>query len=647
MSRFFCSLWLGLALFAPGALRGDPLPLEVRQVVIRAPEMEVVGLALDPAVSDARLSESLWRLVREGRARLISDLTSAAEDGQFLTLGAGRRIWLPTELDQDFDRLYMTPTACQEFPVGVSLKCQPKLVTQRAGFGGPLRASWSTFFSPRGPVTVQWPSSWLRVVDADRPSDKVIHGWLDWRDQFEETISAHLSFQTGSPTLAGILPPADQLWPGQEKARWLDVFLAQMGPAGAAPTPDAAPGPIMRTVLLGIALDNIRALTFMSTRKPDQDAELLQTLLAKVEEGSARLVLSVASGADQLNTRMLASARMHDYPTEMPSIPSAWDARPVGTRWEGDSGRLALSQDLAPPARTEWKLAQDVPEAIMWQPRFRELQIDTVHPLTSGTRLLGVSRIPEVMRGPGLSADETVFVFASHRSNLRIANAAATPVPSDPFAPVPGGESTINPVDHFEAEMLVFEVPAKEEAKWQPVVSGLVQGNNRDRLQALLDRAHSGAVPVVAHHLLHLSPGGRSALAVTEEYPTATEFDPPGTRGSPRMRPTALMTLPVGSRWQIHLGPVEPGAANITFSHIFEYSTARPVEPPLAETLAIAARDSSDYPGAIHHFETWKATVTPQFNEPLCLGTQDPPGDDREVRHVAFLRVRKLPAQTP
>jgi hypothetical protein len=628
---------------------GHAQPLDARQVVIRAPEMDVITWAGDPEVTDARLSELLWQAVREGRARVISDVAGAVDARQQAVLETGHRVWLPTELDQDFDRLFMTPTAYQEFHIGTSLSCKPDAWPDDAKSPEGISASWHTRFSPRGPLTVQWPTSWLNIYEDQKITDKLLHGWLDWRDLFEESVGANLTFHPGVPKLLGILPPADQLWPGGEKGRWLDVFLGQMG----RPVPEAPPPLNQRILLLGIALPSGVALELLANRKPAEDAALLTSLLARVRTAAARMIFTSVSSNDPLggNQATLTSARMHGYPTEMPSIPSAWEERPVGTRWESDDNLVALRQDLAPPARTEWRLAQDVPAAIVWEPRFRGFDVQATHGLVSGTNLLSVLRIPEVMRGPGLEADESVLVFAQHQTPPR--KPLIGPVSNDPFAPGGAGGRSFTPPLEYEAEMLLFEIPVKEEDDWKPAdfASDKAPDYDRERLGTLQRRVSAGTASLAAHLLVRAQMNRRASCRITEEYMTATEFDPPRTPRSPRMRPTALESLPVGSRWEIEIAAETPEATSVSVFHTFQHSTAKPVEPPLAETLPIGrraiSRGGEDYPGAIHHQETWKDTVKAALDQPVCLGTRKPPGVRAAVVHVAFLRVRKTSAPPP
>ena len=366
---------------------------------------------------------------------MISDMESAAEPNGEVEVHTGQFVWLPAELDQGFDRLFMTPVAYREEFIGASLTyC-------RFSSDGPFRPGWATHYSPRSPLTVQWPCSWLNVLDKNQKvSNKAIHGWLDWRDLFDESFSGRVQLSGSDPTVIAILPPGDQVWPGgrnQTLGRQLDVFIAQMAQPDlqkSVPSkPKIPPSAIAQLMLFGIGIDAKEAVSILTARDPKEDAALLQKLLGKVHLGKARIILCAGSPIDQGNRQMLVSARQHNYPTEMPSIPSSWGSQSVGTDLEINHPMVNLNQDLAAPARSEWKLAKDVPEAIMWEPRFRRLKIQS-HATDKGTHLLSLLHVPEVMEGEGIPKDETVLIFSqSDEEAPELAPVIQNP-PSDPLA---------------------------------------------------------------------------------------------------------------------------------------------------------------------------------------------------------------------
>lgn len=631
----------GLVL-APAFVRAESALLEVRQTVIRAPEMEVIALMAGPRKTDAEIVAALREAVKQGRASVVSEVASAADDGGAVSVKNGRHFWLPSELDQEFDRLYLPPTAFNEHLTGTSLTCTPA----RNGTDAEQQvwAEWTTQFVPREPFPVQWPTSWLNVYDEQyRPTHKAIHGWLDWRDVFEESVTGTVDFPGESPTLMAIMPPADQVWPGDRPGRWLDVFFAQADLDDQEKRPPAKTHS-NRVLLLGIGIGKKEALRLMEKRDPKDDAGLLHKLLNQVRDGKAHMRLANGLMFGGSGHCTLTSARLHDYPTEMPSIPSAWDAFPVGAHWELDEGLvMSLRQDLAPPARTEWKLAEDVPEAIMWQPRFRGLKIDAAFQNHStDTELLGLLHVPPVMRGDGMPEDETLLVFAKRDAEPGLAKGMApVPVPQDPFGPQPSQRPVAALLPGYEAEMIVAEVPAAEEAGWQPADKNDWHEPDARRFQPLLDRLQSGRTPLIAHVVIKLCDRRRSQISITEDYHTATEFDPPEPHNPLRMRPTALETLRVGSHWEVDFAAAEDGKEAV-LDFEFIQTTARPIEPGLKETVAIAAAGKERYTGAIHHQESWRDSLAVTFGSVRCLGVRKPPGIEADVRHVAFLRVRQI-----
>jgi hypothetical protein len=299
----------------------------------------------------------------------------------------------------------------------------------------------------------------------------------------------------------------------------------------------------------------------------------------------------------------------------MPSIPSAWDERPVGTSFENEGVGLALTQDLAPPARSEWKLARDVPEAIMWEPRFRKLFLHSAaSAFTSpGTHLCAVTDIPAVLSGGDLPEHETVFLFTHRPADGITAAKKATP-------------------PDFEVEALIFEIPASDAADWQAVKTDEFTAFTQQRLK-------QGTAKLQSHTLLRVQAGTRGNLQVAEEYLTATEFDPPEAEAPFRMRPTALETLPVGLQFEADVAEESPGVAKLIVN--LKHSTAQPIEPGLEQTLKIAASGKEDYSGAKHEFEEWRgdALLSPPGTV-HCLGVSEPPGGGVVSTRIAFVRVR-------
>ncbi len=438
---------------------------------------------------------------------------------------------------------------------------------------------------------------------------------MDWYDRFEHKIIAEFAFRDDSPHLVAMLPPADQTWGAERQGRWLDVTVAQR--VSDQDTPPKTPEPVLppeRLLVLGIAVDNVTAQTLLGTRP--QDEMLMRVLVVRAKLGKARVVTCLLSANEKAGVRRsLLSARWHAYPTEMPSIPSAWEERPVGTSFENEGADFALTQDLAPPARTEWKLARDVPEAIMWEPRFRKLSIHSAAAgfAFPGTHLCAVTDIPAVLSGGDLPEHETVFLF-THR-------------PADGTTPA----KKTTPPD-FEVEALIFEIPASDADDWQALTTDDFTAFTHQRLK-------QGTAKLQSHTLLRVQAGTRGNLQVAEEYMTATEFDPPEAEGPFRMRPTALETLPVGLHFEVEVAEESGHSASLSIN--LKHSTTKPIEPGLEETLKIAASGKEDYPGAKHEFEEWTGDALRSPPGTVhCLGVSIPPGGGVVSTRVAFIRVR-------
>jgi hypothetical protein len=609
-----------LVVFLRGGSDSTPAAVaEIRQTVYRVPELEMIERLLDGETSDAAV---IKRLQENGRASMVSHLTTTAMNSTRTQAQSGFECWLPTEMNPDYDALYQLPVSFETVLAGTRLEYSEDV--------------WISSFSPRAPLAVQWPTSWLRVSDRKtyQPTGKAIHGWMDWYDRFDQEILGEVAFRDATPHLVAMMSPADQTWGAERKGRWLDVTVAQRLNAKILPPPPPevsqvpadpfapvdplAPIYAMHAqpplLVLGIALDQEKAQALLAARQPGKDKALLRDLVAQVKLGQAHVVTCTLS-ANQLNRRAQNSTRLHAYPTEMPSIPSAWDERPVGTSFEQEGEDFSLTQDLAPPARTEWKLARDMPEAIMWEPRFRKLflQSRTNAATLYGAHLVAVADIPEVMSANDLPGHETVLLF-THRPASDTAQKVTKP--------------------DYEIEALIFEIPAAEAAAWQQVKS-------EDFATFTQQHLKSGSAKLKAHAMLRQQPASEGRLRVAEEYMTATEFDPPEPDALFRMRPTALETLPVGLHFETDLSEEVDGIPDLKVT--LRLSTAKPIEPGLEETLKIAATEKEDYPGAKHEFDEWLASALRLAPGSLhCLGLPSIFGGKGVTTRMAFVRARLI-----
>lgn len=594
--------------------------LEVQQTIYRVPELAMIEWLLQDRHNDAALADHLQKAVSAGQASIVSSAAFALAPHASTEMQTGTEWRLPTESDQVFDRLYLPPVAFSVALEGTRLKA--------SATGG-----FESFYTPRAPLAVQWPTSWLRVADEHGAHTQAIHGWMDWYDRFEQEIVGASLSDSASPQLVAMMPPADQAWGASRQGRWLDVTMAQL--SGDVPKPAAQPAtqepadpfappanpfttgwsaqpPTRRSLILGIALDSSAAHALLMARQPEQDETLLRDLLARVKRGEARVITSALSARNS-NGHSQTSARIHAYPAEMPSIPSAWEDGYVGTRLEQNGDRMSLMQSLAPPARTEWKLARDMAEAIMWQPRFRFISLQSSDSaLTPGTHLLTAADVPTVMAAADLPAHETVLLF-SHLESI-------------------SGAPDVTGHD-FEVEALIFETSAKEAAAWEKVKSADFENFSQQQIK-------SGSVRLESHAMLRTRATQDASLSLVELYRTATEYDPP-TRHAPfRMRPTALQDLSIGL--QLTANVTEEADGSIGLHVKLKDSTSKPIEPSLEETLRISADENAPYPGAKHEFVEWTENLTSVSDKFHRMLTPTSTSRGKETIRSAWVRVRRV-----
>ncbi|WP_395746740.1 hypothetical protein [Prosthecobacter sp.] len=582
----------------------------VRQTLYRMPELDMIEWLMKAPRDDAAVIHHLEEAQAAGQASVVSSAALAMTPGRHAEAQAGTEHWMPSEMDQHFDQLYLVPAAYETLLQGTRLVLDntppPDLGIDAS------HVSYISTFAPRPPLTVQWPTSWLRARDEKGVSSRAIHGRMDWHDRFEEELTGSVLFSSVAPHVVAMMPPPDQVWGAERQGRWLDVTVAQQPDWTAGPAAETSPSP-PRRMFIGIALDSDAAHALLAARQAGQDdAPLLRDLLARARHGQAR-VMSFALTAHETARRRMTSARQHDYPTEMPSIPSAWEKRAVGTELEYDDTSMALTQHLAPPARTEWRLARDVPEAIMWQPRFRQMHLATTSlALNSpGTHLLSAADVPAVMAAADLPATECLLYF-SHLDS--------------------GTTSAIESHD-YEIETQIFEFASQDAASWQAVKPEEFETFSRQKLK-------SGRATLQSHTLLRSNPLTSASLSVAEEYRTAVDFDPPTKDAPLRMRPTGLNDIPVGQQLEVELA--EDPAGIVSAKIKLQHSTDRPVEPSLEETLRISANEDADYPGARHELDEWSETISPPFNQFYPLAPPTSTSGDQGKTRSAWVRVRRV-----
>jgi hypothetical protein len=574
-----------------------------RQTIYRVPELELIERLFSSPQSDEALERSLRVSVAAGRASIVSEQTSSARLAVRTSSWAGAECWEPTEITTDYNTLYQVPTSLDFRKAGTE--------TEYLAFES--ETDLHSHFSPRPPLAVPWPISWLRAQDENGVRDKALHGWMEWNDHFEQSIKGTVFPRGAAPLLVSVMPPADQVWGAERQGRWLDATCIQQTGGPAAPwPPPATPQP--HRLLLGLSLSTEEAHAMLAKRQPNKDRALLESLLPLIKEGRAQVVVCALASYDS-GRRNQTSARDHAYPTEMPSVPSAWGMREVGTRFELEGETLTLSQDLAPPARTEWRLAQDVPEAVMWQPRFRELQLNTTTAamITSGTHLLAAVNVPELMSSADLRDSHRTILIFSHLA----ADAAAQ----------------LEPRHDFEIETQIFEFPIQDATAWQDVKSKDFETFSQQQVQR-------GRASLQSHAMLRSYPDRVSTLSLVEEYRTATGFDPPRKQAPLRMRPTALTVLPVGLQLEGTVGEGSDGSVGLSVK--LHHSTARPIEPSLEETLRLSADTPVLYPGAKHERDEWEEHISPGLGKFYRLLPPTSTSRDKTTTRSAWVRVRRV-----
>jgi hypothetical protein len=610
----------------------------VRQWVIRAPENRVLTAALQNPEDDA-LAKILRGWVTDGTATVVSDVSGDIPPEAQVSAKSGRLFDWVVENDQEFGSetgvAVLTPSATQKVFIGSSLQAQ---LRGRFKYNArPLvEADWTAFFSPCDERSVPWPYWWPETKKQPKVS------WYQQKDFFVEQVSTAAQFIPGRDTVLGIMPRADDLEPDLKRPKTLDVILAQVTPGekSAAAGMDHRPlSPHGRCTVLGFGVDDREAVNLLSGSTATHSKPLLDALLKKLAAGEVKLRLFTSMASFQGQRSTLQSVRMHSYPTEMPTIPSAWSTRNVGTSLEIDPVYEDVNIDLefhpALPRREEWRCALEAPELFMWQPQFFVRKVRTATAFgVDGVVLLGAMRTPECQEGAkGIVPGETLVLMAKLDG--------MTDSPDDSAGTHAHQVSTI-----VELEAVVFDVPASKKDAWQTGIAGV---SDDDRFQALMDRTKGPDVKLAAHIVVTTRPGERSVAASIEEVETVTEVDPPTEISPTRYRPTAMEHIPCGTTWEVETELVRPndplramGPLEVHVTHTLRHDVSPPREPDYEDMIA-ESRDSptNEIPRAVVFEEVWMGDATLLPSKARFIGMRQPPGDALKDRlHVAFLRAR-------
>jgi hypothetical protein len=458
--------------------------------------------------------------------------------------------------------------------------------------------------------------------------------WYQQQDFFVEQVLTNPILTPGGSVILGMVRPADHLEPDSKAPGMLDVIMAQLTSKENTAVPDGEKldsSSNGRCTVLGFGMQDADALEVLSRRATHDDKALLKLLLKKLAAGEVKLRMVTSAAVRQGQRCTVSSVREHCFPTEMPTIPSAWEKREVGTRLEIDpvDTHLGLTLDFHPalPRRAEWRCALETPDLFMWLPQFFLRNLSTsVEFGDDGVALLGVMRTPECQSdAKGIVPGETL-VIVSKLDGMNVEGGAKAAL--------------------VELEAIVFDVPAAEANTWEIDTHG---AGDDERLRTLVQRTKGGDAKLAAHVLVSTTPGQTSYLNTVEQVLTVTEVDPPRRESPTRYRPTAMDEIPCGTTWKVEAElrrPEDPidamGPLEVVVKHTLRHHVAPPLEPSHERMIAESSvSPTGDIPKAIVFEEIWDGESTLVPGKARFIGARSPPGDTLKDRlHVGFLRVR-------
>lgn len=649
----------------------------VRQIVIRAPKMPFVAAAMANPKDEA-VAKLLWGWVADGKATVLSEIASRAEPEQRVNLTSGKQVHHVTGNNQDIDRALLIPAYWDDVFVGTSCEFDihaPWSTPEGSFYDINLAAS----YSPRDEENVPWPVWWP-------PNPATKPNWYQQKDFFYEKVTTASTVPSGRHRILAFMRRADQLEPDPLRVETLDIILVHIGPTAGkqAPPPKVElpvkppqvesndpfspnPGPpptagsmTQRCTVLTFGVGDREAVALLSRTGPHRDKELLEHLLKESAANRAPLRDVVAVNTRSGQRATVESARRYSYPTEMPTIPSAWEEYPSGTRMEMDpvfprSVGFALDYHPVPPRRAIWRCALDTPDLFMVRPQFITRSINTQMQCgADGVALVGVMRTPDCALGlPGLNANETLVMMARLDGGV---------IPPEDL---PSGVST--DYSKLELEAVVFDVPATEAAAW-PEPRRERPTDDSQRFAALLARVDGKQVKIAAHVALGMSVsqpnngGGPCKVSAVERVLSVAETE---NNDSPiRYRPTAMYENEVGTTLEAEATyaeastqtPADPfvdtstitlaDTKEIRLSYSLHHDVAMPQEPDYRDMIASLDEKKNpdrDPPPAAFFQEVWKDKATVKIDSAQFIGARTPPGDKMKGRlHVAFVRARVL-----
>lgn len=273
----------------------------------------------------------------------------------------------------------------------------------------------------------------------------------------------------------------------------------------------------------------------------------------------------------------------------------------------------------------------------MQQPQFFSQRVETNLQFPKDNVAFVVAmRNPESLkgRGKGPVIGETLLVFAE------LSQPTGRP-PLQSWAPDPA------PV-FADFETMVFDFPADQAGSWnntetnQPV-------DDEQRFQKALSKVKDGTAKVICHLATTARTGDRASVHNVEEVLYVTEYHPADHNPTGRYRPTGLMMRPVGSRWELDPGIVDPGAFAgtepiIPLNYALRHDVLPAVQPTLKEAMQYTQAHQYELPAPVFTTDEWVLSVNLLSGKARCLGPVRPKAAPFQDRiHVAFVRgvVRK------
>ncbi len=610
--------------------------IQLRQRTIRA-DGERLLRELEKAQGDEAVAAVLLQWVQEGTAIVVSDLSATVKGGDGFETRRGRIYKWATENDQEYERPILTATSWEDVFLGASLKGNDSGDLNRRYYTTEDRPSISMNLCletrAQMPEKVRWALFWPE-------NEKPEVGWYEQDDFLRQAVITQALMRPGRAAIVSVLPPPATLEEGPAQVGVLDVVLAEpaasQSPEVAAPkdAPKGATG--TRVMLHGFGVDEAAAVELLGARDPGNDAALLARLQAMVHEKRAvrRLACGVQSVSGDRAT--VSSARDHSYPTEMPTIPSAWDMRPVGLIAELElvDRALTLSVDHHPSRFRwgEWVCALDAPALIMRQPQFFVQHVETTFEFPgSNAVLVSTMHTPECLKGSdkGPVIGETFLLFAQ-----LVQAPGSKPIVSQPQDP---------PDQQVDLEAIVFDLPATEAMEWAGSESN-DPVDDEPRYRKALAKVKDGTASMVCHLTTAARTRFLSKVHIVEEVKSVTEYNPADFNPTGRYRPTAFETIPVGSQWEVDVNPLQAGASPdsppiIVMNHTLLHDVLPAVQPTLKESMEYTQKHEYQLPRPVFTTDKWHGTVVSYSGKARCLGPVNAGGRADQGRvQVAFVR---------